>query len=214
MTFTTDTWERTTSIREAIQTHPFVTGLGDGTLPRATFQEYLAQDARYLADHARVLAALALQAEDPDEVVFWSNASREAIVVERELHATHVELDAAIMNPTCRAYTSYLLSLTTRGSYGVAAAGVLPCFWIYAEVGKRLLAKAGDLGGHPYGDWIGLYADEAFDTQVEQAKVIVDRLASTTGQDEVERMHEAFATASRYEWMFWDAAWRLESWPV
>jgi hypothetical protein len=28
------------------------------------------------------------------------------------------------------------------------------------------------------------------------------------------RVKEAFMTTSRYEWMFWDAAWKLEGWPV
>ncbi|MDO4784455.1 MAG: thiaminase II [Propionibacteriaceae bacterium] len=214
MTFTEETWDRTAGIREAIYAHPFVAGLGDGSLPRANFAEYMAQDALYLADYARALAALATQAAVADEVVFWAGAAREAIVVERQLHAAHVELDAAVMNPTCRAYTSYLLGLATRGSYRVAAAGVLPCFWIYSDVGKRLLARAGDLADHPYGDWIGLYADEAFDAEVEKAKAIVNALAAEASPDEAERMHEAFATASRYEWMFWDAAWRLETWPV
>lgn len=214
MTFTTDTWERTASIREAIYAHPFVAGLGDGSLPRDRFVEYMAQDALYLADYARALAALATQASASDEVVFWAGASREAIVVERELHAGHVELEAATMNPTCRGYTSYLLSLATRGSYRVAAAGVLPCFWIYADVGARLLERAGELSDHPYGDWIGLYADEAFDAEVAKAKAIVDGLAASATPEETERMHEAFATASRYEWMFWDAAWRMETWPV
>lgn len=215
MTFTVETWRRTAGVRAAIEAHPFVRTLGDGTLPRETFNEYLTQDALYLGEYGRALAALATQAGEPDEIVFWADSARDAIVVERQLHGAHVDLlSGATMNPTCRGYTSYLLSLSSRGSYGVAAAAVLPCFWIYAEVGKGLLAAAGDLTDHPYADWISLYADEAFDGQVAQAKEIVDRCADRVGSGEVELMHEAFATASRYEWMFWDAAWRHETWPV
>lgn len=215
MTFSTDTWRRIAPVRDAIYAHPFVTGLGDGSLAGDRFAEYMVQDALYLADYGRVLAALAMSSHDPDDLVFWASGARETILVERQLHASHVAvLDAAEPSPTCRAYTSYLLSLVLGGSYAVAAAGVLPCYWIYADVGKRLLSGAGELAEHPYGDWIGLYADDAFDAQVEQAKSIVDRLAAGAGPDEVERMHQAFATATRYEWMFWDAAWRLETWPV
>ncbi len=215
MTFSTDVWADTASIRAAIYAHPLVVGLGDGSLPRPVFVEYMKQDALYLADYGRTLAGVAAQATDPDDTIFWAAGAREAIVVERALHGTHVQdLTAATMSPTCRGYTAYLLSLLTAGSYSVAAAGLLPCFWVYQDVGDRLLTAAGSLDGHPYGDWIGIYADPHFAEQVDQAKQIVDRLAAAADADTRARMAQAYATATRYEWMFWDAAWRLERWPV
>lgn len=215
MSFSTDVWAATAPVREAIYTHPFVSGLGDGTLPKDKFVEYMSQDALYLANYGRVLAGLASQALDPDDTIFWAAGARETIVVERELHGAHVsDLTATTMSPTCRAYTSYLLSLLTTGNYAVAAAGVLPCYWVYQDVGDRLLAAAGSLARHPYGDWIGMYADEHFAAQVTQAKAIIDRLAAAADPDTRDRMATAYATATRYEYMFWDAAWRLEIWPV
>lgn len=215
MSFTDDAWAATAGIRTAIDGLDFVRELGDGSLDRERFTYYMAQDALYLADYSRALAGLAAMATDADHSLFWSKASHEAIVVERALHAEHVEdFAAATMSPTCRAYTAYLLSLLTSGSYAVAVAGVLPCFWIYQDVGQRLLAAAGDLTDHPYGDWISAYADEAFAESVAQARAITDTLAAQADPATVRRMHEAYATASRYEWMFWDAAHRQETWPV
>lgn len=215
MTFTDETWTRALPVRRAIDELPFVRGLADGTLDRDRFGYYMAQDALYLADYARALAALAAQSTDPDDTVFWAGSAREAIVVERALHAAHVDDFAGTTpSPTCRAYTSYLLSLTTRGSYAEAVAGVLPCYWIYQDVGDHLLREAGTLDGHPYADWIGTYADEGFAASVVQAKAIADRCAAAADPATVEAMHEAYLTASRYEWMFWDAAWRQETWPV
>lgn len=214
MSFIEETWQRTADIVAEIYQHPFVTELGDGSLDRAKFLEYMSQDGLYLAEYARVLAALAAQAPTADEIVFWSSAARDSILVERELHASHTELDQATPSPTCLAYTSYLKNLTTTGNYRVAAAGVLPCFWIYAEVGNKLLATAGELSSHNYGDWIALYGDPAFADQVRLAKNIVDQAAETASLSEQEQMHTAYATAARYEWMFFDAAWRLETWPV
>ena len=49
---------------------------------------------------------------------------------------------------------------------------------------------------------------------MQTARAITDELAEAADAATVARMHEAFATASRYEWMFWDAAHRLERWPV
>lgn len=215
MTFSADTWARSAHIRRAIDDLPFVRGLADGTLDRARFVYYMAQDALYLADYGRVLATLAGQATDPDDLLFWAEDAKTTLVVERELHGAHVEDFAAFTaSPTCLAYTSYLQSLTTQGSYAVAVAGVLPCFWIYADVGEHLLAQAGPLENHPYGDWIGMYSDPAFAESVEQAKVIADRCAAEASPATVERMHVAYETASKFEWMFWDAAWRQETWPI
>ena len=72
MTFTTDAWARTADVRSAIDALPFVQGLADGTLDRERFTYYMAQDALYLADYGRVLATLAGQATDPDEMLFWA----------------------------------------------------------------------------------------------------------------------------------------------
>jgi thiaminase/transcriptional activator TenA len=137
------------------------------------------------------------------------------VAVERELHERHVrDLGAWQRSPTCTAYGSYLLSLTTLGCYPVLVAGVLPCFWIYDDVGRRLRERVGDLTGHPYGDWIATYGDPAFAASARAARAVLDRVAEGQGAGTLDRMREAFTTAARYEWMFWDAAWRRESWPV
>ena len=153
--FSTVAWHRTARVREAIDALPLLHQLSDATLAEETFRHYLAQDALYLADYGRVLAAAAAQAQASEEMAFWAQAAREVVEVERQLHATHVtDLTAAEPSPTTVAYTSYLLSLATAGNYPVLAAGILPCFWVYADVGTRLKAAVGDLGTPPYGDWI------------------------------------------------------------
>jgi thiaminase/transcriptional activator TenA len=215
VTFCANAWEAVTPIRRAIDELPFLTGLQDGTLARESFVYYMAQDAHYLLQFGRVLATAAGQAEDPDELVFWARSAQSAILVERQLHAAHVsDLAATPMSPTCTAYTSYLLSLACAGCYPVLAAGLLPCFWIYEDVGGRLKARVGDLAGHPYGDWIGTYGDPEFAAATESAKAIVNRLAARSGPSTTDRMQQAFLTACRYEWMFWDAAEHRQAWSV
>ncbi|MGH1525010.1 TenA family protein [Leifsonia sp. L25] len=215
MTFTGQAWQDIRPIRDAIDAHPFLQGLEDGTLPREAFTHYLAQDAAYLGAHSKVLAAAASRTHDPDALAFWSHSAANAIAVERQLHESH-GVDAATVeaSPTCTAYTSYLLALTATSSYPVIVAAVLPCFWIYDDVGRRLAERLVDLGAHPYGDWIGTYGDPAFAAATATARCLVDDAAQSAAPADVARMRQAFATASRYEWMFWDAAWRREEWPV
>lgn len=215
MSFSLDAWEATAPIRAAIDTLPFLTALEDGTLPRPWFGYYMAQDAHYLADYGRVLAAAASQTSDADELLFWARSAHSSVLVERELHARHVrDFAASPKSPTCTAYTSYLLSLAAGGSYPVLAAGILPCFWIYEDVGRRLKERIGDLTGHPFADWIGTYGNPEFAASTQQARAILDRLAAPADPATIAGMHAAFSTASRYEWMFWDAAWRQETWPI
>lgn len=208
MGFTGDAWAAIAGVRAAIDHHPFLTGLADGTLDRGLFLGYLAQDAYYLAAYARVLAACATQATDAAEVAFWAQAAHNAVAVERALHESHLAGTPPVEpSPTALAYTSYLTALSARGAYPVLVAGLLPCFWIYDDVGRRLQEQAGDLTAHPYGD-------PAFTAVTDQVVQTTDRLAAQAGHDQQQRMLTAFTTASRYEWMFWDAAWQREQWPV
>ncbi len=212
--FTERAWTATSDIRAAIDAHPFLRELEDGTLAETTFTAYLTQDAHYLIGYAKALALCAAQALTPDDIAFWAAGARDAVVVERSLHEVRVGgLPAAEPSPTCRAYLSFLLATAGDGSYPVLAAALLPCFWIYEDVGRRLRDSV-ELAGHPYADWISTYGDPDFAAATEQVKAIVDRLADQAGDEVRLRMHAAFAAAARYEWMFWDAAWRGESWPV
>lgn len=208
-------WERIAVIREQIDRLPLLTGLEDGSLPGHVFAHYLAQDALYLNDYSKALAVCSSQADSLDEQVFWATRAQNALMVETELHASHVrDIDAVTISPTCAAYTSYLLSVSTRGCYAELAAAILPCFWIYQDVGDRLYERVGHLEGHPYGDWIATYANPGFAKATAEARTITDRLAAAADEATVDRMHAAFYRASQYEWMFWDAAYRRETWPV
>jgi thiaminase/transcriptional activator TenA len=215
MTFTDDRWAEIAPIRAQIAEMPFLVELGAGTLDWDTFVGYLGQDALYLIDYSRALALAAAAAPITTEALFWSNGSHNALAVERQMHLSHVtDLSQHRPSPTTTAYTSYLLARATNGGYPVLAAALLPCFWLYADAGDALLAAAGDLAGHRYAEWISTYADPEFATATAQARAIVDKAAEEATVATRKAMTEAFVTASRFEWMFFDAAYRREIWPV
>lgn len=222
--FTDHAWHDCAALRASIEELPFLLRLADGTLDPDAFCGYLAQDALYLGDYARVLAAAASQCTDPNELMFWASSAHGAIAVERQLHETHLAgradsgtrgfiPEGSTMLPVCRAYTSYLWALVGQGCYPVLAAALVPCFWVYDDVGSRLRNTVGDLSEHPYGEWIATYGDPDFAESTRQARRIVDALAQQSSPEVRSRMHEAFATSCRYEWMFWDAPFRDEIWP-
>lgn len=213
--FSEHAWQTIAAVRSGIEDLPFVRDLAGGTLDRAKFDYYMTQDALYLAEYARALAACAAQSTTGEDLVFWAESARDCIVVERALHDSHVgDVSDREASPTCVAYTGHLHSLVSAGCYPALAAGVLPCFWIYEDVGRALVASAGDLSVHPYGDWIATYVDESFAQATRTAIGTVDRLAAGSSAEVRQRMLTAFERAARFEYLFWDAAERLESWPI
>lgn len=218
--FTTHLWEGITPIYQAILTHPFVTGLTDGSLPEDRFRFYAIQDALYLRDFAKALAAAAASAPRDEWTEFLSTHARDTLVVERALHdsffsewdLTPEEVYATPIAPTNLAYTSYLLRVVHGGSFEEALAAILPCDWIYIEVGAELVEK-----GSPnslYQRWIDTYASEEFREIVQRLIDIVDTAAEDLSEPRREFLRHHFTISSRYEWMFWDMAWRMETWPL
>ena len=205
-------WTAAEPVYAAILAHPFLAGLRDGTLPPDRFGYYVAQDVHYLRDYARALAVVGAKAPTHADTGLLGSHAAQTAAVELELHRTllpelGVDPSAVPVSPTTAAYTSYLLAAAYGGSFAEGLAAVLPCYWIYQRVGAELVAA-----GSPdprYQRWIDTYADEAFAATVSDVLELADR----TGPGG-ERALEHFVTTSRYEWMFWDAAWRLERWPV
>lgn len=218
--FTAGLWEAAAPIQARILEHPFLSGLRDGTLPEDVFRDYVVQDSHYLKGFARALALAAGRASADDEIVFLATAGAEAITVEHELHAafiadfalTPADVAAAPRSPTTTAYVDFMLAHAAAGSYADGLAAVLACFWIYREVGRELLAE-----GSPdarYQRWIDTYGSDEFSAQVDELLGIVDRHAPALGGPGRDRFAAIWLQGCRYEWRFWDAAWRGESWPV
>jgi len=214
MTFTGQLWKDIGPIYAAIIDHPYNRELAAGTLPQETFKHYLKQDALYLLDFSRALAIVGARARTAEQILLFLEFARDGLVVERALHQEYfarfgVTLDVD-RSPACLAYTQYLLATASLGSFEEAVAALLPCFWIYREVGLTIVKASGP--ENPYHLWIDTYAGEEFGEAVRRAIATTDQVAMAATGDERRRMAEAFALSSRLEWMFWDSAYRREAW--
>lgn len=212
----TEWWQRISEIRTATDELPFIRALADGSLPRASFTHYLAQDALYLREYARILAEAARLAPTTDEQSFWAQAAHGAIAGELELHALWLTPETGIAARTfaahpsaaTTAYLDHLGATAFRADYDVLVAAVLPCFWIYTDLGRRL--QSGEFGEyardpqHPYASWLATYADPKFAAATEQAIEIVTARAARAEPCRRERMFAAFQTAAAHERAFFD----------
>ena len=222
MAFADDIERESLPIRQAILAHPFVAGVGAGTLETARFKHYVLQDYVYLIDYSRVLALAAAKAPDLPTMGWFAQLLDETLNREMDLHRrycaqfgiTPAELESTIAAPTTVAYTSYLLRLAHQGSFAELVAGLLPCQWGYWEIGDHL-ARQGEPANAPlYCQWIQMYADPEFAALADQIRNLANRLGEQAGPAEVAAMGQAYLTSLRFEYRFWDMAYNLENWGV
>ena len=213
-------WQQAAPLRRAIMDLPFNRELTSGTLARDTFQFYMLQDSLYLEGYSRALSLASAKAPETDIMLEFSSAAQEALVVERALHEGFFqafglsagEVAAAEPSPTCLAYVNFLLSTAHNASYEEAVAAILPCFWVYWEVGVHIHERANK--DNPYMAWIDTYSGDEFADGVKRAIDIMDRIAEEASDHRQLTMNSAFIRSTQYEWMFWDSAYRQENWPV
>jgi hydroxymethylpyrimidine/phosphomethylpyrimidine kinase len=195
---------------EDIYALDFIRGLATGSLPEEQFAYYLAQDAIYLNGYSRVLSRASAIAPTEAEQLFWARSAQQCLEVESELHRTWLSgrtVDVEL-GPVTKSYVDHLLAASVSGSYATLVAAILPCFWLYAEVGERLhmqYVEAGASADHPYADWLRTYADEAFAAATRQAIAFTDGAARAASDSERAAMMLAFKQSCRFEVQFFDA---------
>ncbi len=218
--FADTVWQRIARLRTAIHALPFNRELADGTLSPQRFQFYIMQDALYLGQYARILALAGARGPDGTVLHAFASCALEAVAVEQVLHerylaqfgVTAVQLAAAEPSPDCLGYTSFLLATAYHEPWEVLVAALLPCFWIYWDVGNAIARRA--TADNPYRAWIDTYADAGFGTAVRTVIGITDRAAAGTTAAVRARMANAFVRSSQYEWLFWDGAYQQRGWPA
>jgi thiaminase/transcriptional activator TenA len=198
--------------------HPFVRGIGDGTLPEERFRFYIRQDYLFLVDYGRLLALAAARAPRLDWMRRFSGLAQSVLETEMDVHrafaarwgVTPEALETERAAPATRAYCDYLLRTATLGDFVELTAALLPCMWGYADIGASL-AAAGMPDHEGYAEWIRAYASEEFQQLAAWCRELVDEAAQGLGGAAAGRMHAAFQSSSEHELAFWDAAWSASS---
>ncbi|NIR44334.1 MAG: thiaminase II [Gemmatimonadetes bacterium] len=221
MAFTDELRAAAEPIWDAQLEHPFVRGIGDGSLEENRFANWVLQDYRYLKEFARVFAWAAAKAERLESMMWYATVLDLTLNTEMDLHRQYAarfglspdDLEAAPMWPTTRAYTDFLVRTAADGDMADLVAALLPCAWGYVHVAKHL-AEVGGPEDQRYADWIAQYASEEFAQAADWLKGEMNRLAEGTTADKRDRLKNTFLLSSRYEWAFWEMCWHGEAWPV
>ncbi|MDQ0163789.1 thiaminase II [Aeribacillus alveayuensis] len=222
MLFTNRLYEKAKYIWDQYYKHPFVKGIGDGTLDIDKFRFYMEQDYLYLIDYSRLFALGSLKAPDLETMTVFANLLHSTLNDEMELHRQYAErlgiprekLENTKPAPTTLAYTGYMLNISQRGSLADLIAAVLPCTWSYYEIGLRLNQILGASEHEFYGEWVKMYASEEFGQLAEWLKNLMNKLAEGKTEQELKELEDIFLTTSKFEYMFWEMSYQKQMWPT
>jgi len=213
--------QKVAGIWEAQHQHPFVRGIGDGTLSLERFQFWLRQDYVFLGEYARLLALAAARSPDLETMTRFATLLKETVETEMNLHRayaaefgiSHEQLEREPTAPTTRGYTDFLLRVAATGDFAELVAALLPCMWAFSEIGRRLAMQAAP-SEKRYARWIAMYSSREFAELAEWCRDLLDSLAAGLPERDLQKLEAAFLTSSRYEWQFWEMAWKMELWPI
>ena len=221
MRFTEHLRQQTADLRRQVLQHPFVTGIGDGELPLEAFRFYMCQDYVFLVDYSRVLALAVARADDLETMGRFAGLLHETLNTEMDLHRgfaakfgiSSKELEDTQAAPSTRAYTQHLLTTAYGGDLTDITAAILPCMWDYSDIGQTLAAQGARSPQPLYNEWIQMYAAPEFATLAAWLRDLLDRLGGDAAGRQA-RLSRLFADSCRYEYLFWDMAYRQETWPL
>ncbi|MDQ0217353.1 thiaminase II [Peribacillus cavernae] len=221
--FTERVFQSAAPIWEKNHLHPFVQGIGNGTLPEDIFIFYMKQDYVYLIEYARLFAMGAAKANTLDTMAKFSQNLHETVHFEMELHRQYAaefgisrkELELTVPSPINLAYTGYMLNAAYSGTLTDLVACLLPCAWDYREIGLLLKAQNGDtILSNRYEKWIHMYSSNEFISMSQWLIELMDNLTKGLPEGELSRLEKHFLTTSRLEFLFWESMYRQDSWPI
>lgn len=223
MKFSQYLFEKVNEIWEKTHQHPFVVGMGKGTLPVESFIRYMKQDYVFLIDYSKLFAFGAVKANDIETMGAFAQLLDETLHGEMDLHRqyaerfgiTFLQLEETKPTPINLAYTRYMLNVAQNGSLAELVAALLPCMWSYWEIGKMLAKTYQGSAQHPlYGEWISMYSSAEFGALATWLIDLLDGLTEGKPERELAILEEHFLTTSRFEYMFWDMVYQGGEWPV
>jgi len=206
MSLSSELWTANQDLAEACLKHPFVQGIGDGSLEQAKFAYYVGQDAFFLEAFARAYSIAAAKAPDWEGFTTFHNLAG-GVLEELRLHESYasqwgVNLHSIEPGTATRRYTDFLLATAWGGDVGLTAAAMSPCMRLYAFLGEQL-ARNG-IPNHQYADWIRTYSSADFQPLAQQLEILVENYASASAQ-----VHSTYRYAMLCERDFFQAAWTL-----
>lgn len=207
MKWSQQAWNKALKIYNAILEHPFLTEMAAGTLAADRFDRYLAQDEVYIGNYGRSMFALADIIPDAGQQKLFRDFAQEGIDSEKVMHQLLIDrfgIDTDVKSSVVTStYNRHTEAAVATGSKEIGLAAILPCAWVYNEVGIETL-KIARMEGNPYREWMAEYGNEEFTKGVQLLIDLADEWAGGVSEEVREKMTEAYVEATLFEYAFWD----------
>jgi len=219
MSFSRGLKEKAAKVWEDGYNHPFVQGIGDGSLDKDIFRFYLLQDHLYLLQYAKVFALGTVKCDREDWMRNFTKSQHHILAEEMHIHRTYMaqfgvtEAEISALKPSLfnQAYTSNMIALGQTGGLSEILAAVFPCAWTYSDYARRLKVKyAEKLDGNFYKSWIDGYAGPAFSESFAWFFDALDELVENLSDKEREKISDIFVSSVEFEYLFWDMSYKRQ----
>lgn len=217
MKFTEHLFEKVKEIWDGYLNHPFVKEMGEGTLPKEKFRDYLVQDYLYLKEYSKVFCMGVVKATTMKDMKFFYRAIEGTMEDETQTHIKYLEgfglkttevekMEPHLVNVS---YTGYMQGQALTGDLKATAVATLACTWSYDYIGKYLCnTYKNNLENNFYKEWIEAYSSELGDKFAKGWIDYVDELCESLSNEEKKKLTEIFVKCSKYEMQFWDMAYK------
>ena len=209
-----EVWKKSSKIYNSILELDFLKELSEGTLDSDIFARYIAQDEIYLKNYYHQMNMLADMMESTDDKELFIAFAKSGMEGEKALHDMLIDrygIETKVEpSKVTSDYNAHICEGIATGDLCIALASVLPCMWIYNQVGLHILNHS-KLEGNPFKEWILEYGQEEFTTGVNKVLKMVDGWASKTDKQTREKMDYYYLKAALYEYAFWDYGYNADS---
>ncbi|MED4403613.1 thiaminase II [Metabacillus fastidiosus] len=222
MSFSQQLREEADHIFNACYNHPFIQGIADGTLGKEQLIHYVKQDFEYLNAIMQAYAFGITKSSRREDMEMFNTSISFVLNSETHPHVNlcnvagvkYEDLQGYPLAPTAQHYTRHMLNASQSGTLGEVIAVVLPCPYIYLDIGERLVKEVNPDTSHPFYEWITFYGVQTEEVRMYKYLKRLDELAEAATEEERKRMKEHFMISCQLEYMFFDMAYTLQNWPV
>lgn len=203
---------------EKNNTHPFVQGLADGSLPKEKFKFFMTQDHLYLIQYSKVFAMGVIKAQEEADMRLFASLISATLDVENAIHKSYLkkleltneELAAATPSIVTDSYTNYMIAEAQKGGLAEIMAAVLACSWTYKLIGDYLEQYPGAKEQEFYGEWVRQYMGDSYREANDLMIDMFDRFSEGASEEQLQKLEHIVYACTQYEYMFWDMAWNMK----
>ena len=207
-------------IWKAIRSHPFIVDTENNTLTNDRLRFYFEQNIQYIDLSYRLHSLAAAKCTDEATLDSLKVTLRRGMPGSPDKGAHQQEILKELggnpdklpeMAPANKAYTDHLFRIAYERETVDLIAAFIPCPWTYDVIAREILPKITNPVAF---EWLEWWTSQDHLDLVNSRIDAVNRIAPTLAPERQQEVRDAFRASMRFEWLFWDDAYHMRSWPV